>query len=225
MAKKELVRLDPGAVVDEQLVDRTIDWLRRVIIGKQVEMTLMVGEHLVQHYYGSVEEAVARKPRKKASLRQLQERAEEFGSSARDVRDSVGIYLQAIEIGKGLSARLGVAQHRVLLPLRNVEEKKLLAETAAESGWTVEDLRTRVGKLQKRHRGGRRARPPVALLVARIGRSFDEQMLARRRESIDSLEQGEVKKLLGTIQTARRHLETLERELVRVVGRPRKGGR
>ena len=189
------------------------------MVESQFETVVRVGEYLIEHFYGSVQEASARRPRKDASLRSLMERAGEFGMTATGVRTSVAIALQSRELGRGLAQRLGIAQHRALLPLRDSGEKRVLAVAAVDANWSAERLRTRLRKLQKKHKGGRPREPPIALLVARVERALDRELLARRRELSDGVDHATAKALLGRVQTAQRHLETMERELVRVVAR------
>ena len=163
------VMLEPiERTANKALVERAIDELRQLVVGSQMETILRVGDYLIEQFYGGYSEARSRKPRKAASLRQLSLRAGEFGMSGNGVRLAVAIALQARELGKSISLRLTSSQHRALLPIASLAEKRVLAEAAIEAKWSYEKLRARVVRIQKPHAGGRPGEPAARVLVRRL---------------------------------------------------------
>ena len=207
--------------VDERLIDRSIAALRQIVIGGQVELLIRVGEYLLEHFYGSVEEARSHRPRKRASLDRLAARAEEFGMTSTGVRRSVPVALQARELGREVAHKLGPARHVVLLPVRDSDEKRALAEAAIKSGWTVEKLRAQVARVSPPHPGGRPPTPRVRLMIERVARVLDGDALAGRlADHLDAISPVEARSLLAQVNRARAVLERLEKALIRAAARP-----
>lgn len=208
-----------GDDVDEALVDRWIGELRKLVVGGQVDLMARVGQFLVENVYGSLEEARARRPRKTASVRRLAERAEEFGMRPSSLARAVPMYLQVQLLGQRLSSRLTVEHHRALLPLRDESEKKQLAEKSAEVGWTSDELRKQLRRVQRPHAGGRPARPAVSLLVDRVDRVLVGASASEIKVELGELDQPEVRRLIGRVNAAQSALERIERQLQRQLGR------
>jgi hypothetical protein len=198
---------------ETRLVDRAVADLRRVVYGGQLDTLLAVGEYVIENFYGSADEARARKPRKAASLRRLVERADEFGMKANGVRLSVPIALQARTLGRGLSARLSSSQHRALLPVSDPQEKKLLAEAAVDGHWSYQKLRGQVVKIRKPHPGGRPREPIARVILRRVERALAADDLARAES--ERLPPSEAKGLLASANRLRATMERLELMLQR----------
>jgi hypothetical protein len=215
-ATKEIV-LARGRVAtvdgEDSLIERAVRALRAMVVGGQVRILIDAGEYLIEHFYGGAAEARAHNPRKAASLRRLTERAEEFGMTPSGVRRCVPVALQARALGKELSLRLPQDHHLALLPLRSPEEKRVLAESAVEAGWSARDLRRKVAELQPRHPGGRPRRPGVSLFVERLDRlveGFDASAAARE---VGQLSPADRRHLLARIRTAEAGLARVRRAL------------
>ena len=213
--------LDKGPdKADERLVDAAIAHLRRVVVGGQVETLIQVGEYLIENFYGGADEARSRSPFKAASLRRLVARAAEFGMTPSTLGYVVPVTLAAREVGATLAGRLGVSRLRVLLPVKNTDQRRLIAQTAVSSGWSVEKLKTRVRKTARAHAGGRPAIPAIERLVGRAARLLDAQTTsAHLREGLDRLAPARARRLLADVNRAQENLERVERLLVRAATR------
>ena len=209
------------AGADEALVDRAVAHLRRVIVGGQVRATVEAGEYVIREFYGSVESARSRDPRKGASLARLAERAPEFGMSAATLGYVVPVALAVRDLGVSLADDLGISRLRLLTPVKDGEQRRLLAETATSSGWTVEKLRERVKKIRKPHAGGRPEQPAIERAVARLSRVADAEIrdAAGIRAGLDDLTPRRAKALLQSVNRVQANLERVEKLLQRVVAR------
>src|SRR5207237_4216451 len=95
------------------------------------------------------------------------------------------------ELGVPLAGKLGATRLRVLLPVKDPQQRSLLAETAVSSGWTVDKLKGRVRQIHKPHAGGRQELPGVQRAVERIARiAGAESTPDRLREGLESLATG-----------------------------------
>lgn len=209
--------------IDERLVDRAVGDLRRLVMNGQVDLVSRVGEYLIESFFdGSVEAARSKSGSKPASLRRLSERAAEFGMSSAGVMNAVPIALQVREIGKRLASQLLPSHHRALLPVRDRKEKRQLAEAAVAGGWSVTELRKKVGQAKKRHAGGRPKRATVSLLIARVDRLFEiHQEKLKLEDGLDEMTPPEARILAGQVERLQRQLERVEHLLARVITRHR----
>ena len=216
-----------GAIVqsearaDEALIDRAVAHLRRVIVGGQVRATVEAGEYVIREFYGSVERARSRDPRKDASLARLAERAPEFGMSPSTLAYVVPVALAVRDLGLSLAHGLGISRLRTLTPIKDSEQRRLLAETATSSGWTVAKLRERVRKIEKPHASGRPGLPAIERAVARLARVADVEIsdAAGIRAGLDDLTPRRARVLLQSVNRVQADLERVEKLLQRVVAR------
>jgi hypothetical protein len=74
---------------------------------------------------------------------------------------------------------------RVLAPLREGDQRRLLASNARTEGWSVNALKERVRRIQKPHPGGRPSQPALLRAVVRIHRVVEAKAgdAAQLRES------------------------------------------
>jgi hypothetical protein len=204
-----------GAVVTDHVVDRWVADLRRIVVGGQVEIIAQVGEYLLTNVYGGTDEAATRRRGKESSITKLAARAEEFGMTASGLTRAVPIALQVRALGKSLAGRLGVRQHRVLLPVKDPEEKKLLALAAVDEKWTAEDLQKRVRRIERPHPGGRSRAPVVRVIVSRASSVLVGVTPSSLREGIEQLTKSEAKKLLSRVNEMQATLERIEKVITK----------
>ncbi|MSP60462.1 MAG: hypothetical protein EXR72_08985 [Myxococcales bacterium] len=219
MATRGLVRSAPKELVDERQVDRWVGDLRRIVRRSQIEAAAGVGEYLIEHVYGSVEAAVSHRPAKPASLRRLEERAHEFDMRASGLSRAVPIALQVRVLGDELARSLGTVQHRLLLPVKDATEKRLLAEAATGNQWTAEQLRRQVRRVVKPHAGGRRPEPALVVFLRRSASAMRGGDATQFREEAEGLLPAVAKRLLGSVNHMQATLERLEKLLTRALTR------
>src|SRR5437762_1053167 len=80
-----------------------------------------------------------------------------------------------------------------------VGEKKLLAEAAVDAGWSAEELRTKIPRLQKRHPGGRPKEPALRVFLARAARTIENVQVADLRKGLDAISPAERRHLRSQI--------------------------
>lgn len=222
----EIVKRAAGEVAgadgaDERKIDRWVAELRRIVVGGQVELAADVGEFLIEHVYGSVEEARSRHPRKNASLARLAERAAEFGMRPTGVRQAIPIAVQVRELGRPLGLKLTVDQHRALAVLEDAGEKKVLGQAAVDAGWTARELRQKVRLVKRPHRGGRPAQPLLRLFIARMDRQLKEADVGVFRSELSVIGESEARRLLARVNAAQALLERVEKLLTRALVPPK----
>lgn len=220
----------PERCADEGLVDKAVAHLRRVVVVGQIETAVAVGQYLIEEFYGSVEAARSLRPTKPASLARLAERAEEFGMSPATLAYAVPTALAVRELGAGLSGRLGISRVRALLPVKDVTQRKLLAEHAVSSSWPVAQLKARVREIAPAHAGGRPARPAVQRLVERTAKLFEEEAAdaAALRRGADELSPKMARALLvrlNRLKTAQARVEELLVRAATAAARPEEGAK
>jgi hypothetical protein len=210
--------------IDEHLVEKAVAHLRRVILAGQLQTIVDAGDYLIGTFYGSVEAARSRQPTKQASLARLAERAEEFGMTPATLKYVVPTTLAVRDLGLPLATRLGVSRVRALLPVRDTEQRRLLAEAAVGAEWTVDKLRDRVDRVHKPHAGGRPELPAVERAVVRIARVADAETPPEViREGLDELTPKRARQLLSSVNRIQQQVERLERLLQRAAMRPDPG--
>jgi len=205
---------------DERLVDRAVAHLQRLIVAGQVETYGNAGEYLIKNFYGSVENARSRRADKPASLSRLAERAHEFGMTPSTLGTAVQLALVVRDVGAALAGQLGVSRLRALAPLQEHSQRRLVGETAAAAGWTVEKVKERVRKIARPHAGGRPEQPGVERAVTRIAKVVDAEATPERlRASLDTLTAKRAKHLLARVNQTQASLERIEKTLQGVLGR------
>ena len=117
------------------------------------------------------------------------------------------------QLGRPLALRLGIRQHRLLLPVEDVNEKKLLAEAAVDAGWSAEELRTKIPRLQKRHPGGRPKEPGLRVFLARAARTIVNIEVPQLRRGLDEIGAAERRHLRSQINAMRTMLDRAEKLL------------
>jgi hypothetical protein len=187
MAKQTLSRVESAAI--DKRVDRAVRELKIIVVVGQVEQRLRVGEYVLGEFFdGSEELARSVSGWKDVSVQRLLQRSAEFGMTRSAFQQAVPFALQARQLGRDLSLKLTLNQHRAMLPLRDRSAKHLLAEAAASESWSPERVRKEVFTLQRRQPGGRPPEPRVQILVGRLERVFAEGKsdLARGAEELDA---------------------------------------
>lgn len=213
------------AAADERLVERAVRELRALVVQGQLDLVSAVGEYLIANFYGSMEEARSRRPRKPASLAALASRAGEFGMTSSGLRTAVPLALQVRELGAGLARRLSPTHHLALLPMRDSGEKKVLARAAADAGWSVDELRRERERLQQPHPGGRPPAPRLRQAVSRAARALAPVPADDLRAGLEEIAAPEVRRLLVVVERMQAELERWEKLLVRQLERAPAGRR
>lgn len=206
-----LAPADPTAAPPDHLVDRWVSDLRRIVVGGQVEILAQVGDYLIEHVYRGEADARSRRSGKPASIERLAERAEEFGMTAGGLTRAVPIALQVRALGKTLAFRLGVRQHRALLPVKDQTEKKRLALAAVEEGWTAGELQRQVRRAQDPHPGGRPPGPEIRRVVNRAYDVLQGIKIADLQSGLAALDAAEAQELLTRVNAMQVTLERIER--------------
>lgn len=206
------------ASVPEHVVDKWVADLRRIVVGGQVTVIAEVGEYLIANVYRGEEEALSRRRGKAASIPKLAARAEEFGMTASGLLRAVPIALQVRALGKTLSGKLSVRQHRALLPVKGSAEKKELAEEAVLSRLTATDLQHKVRREHKPHPGGRSKEPPARRVTRRMAALTDGISARDVREGMDRIAPSEARHLLGQLKNVRARIEQMMEALERARG-------
>jgi hypothetical protein len=218
MANKTL-RRSANSGIEQRRIDKAVKDLRALVLGGHINILNGVGEYLLREFFdGDVKQALAQHRKEGASIASLVERANEFGMKPTGVLRAIPIHVQVRQIGQTLAEQLPVTHHVALLPVRDIEIKRLLARLAVDEEWTVQTLRAEIGKRQKPSAGGRPPDPPVQYLVNALHRPFesDETPLDDLEAGLDRIDQTEAKRLLGKLNQVRSHLDRLEKVLVRV---------
>lgn len=214
------------ARADERLVERAVAHLRRLVVGGQVQLMAEVGEYLIKEFYGSTEAARSRDPHKPASLSRLAGRTADFGMSPAQLSNAVPIALAVRDLGLELSHELGVSRLRLVARIRDDQQRRLVAETATASGWTVDKLQERLRKLQRPHAGGRPSQPAVAGAVTRLDRAVAEELgdMEALHDDADEVAPRAARALLGRVNHMQERMEKLEKLLQRIAARAADGG-
>lgn len=206
--------------VDDRLVDRAVEDLRRIMLGGQVGLMAEVGHYLLKNFIGGEEQARSKNPDKPASLNRLAERAAEFGMTPSGLTKSVAVAMQVRQLGKRIAERLGPTHHIALLPVRDPDEKRLLALAAANERWTVDVLRREVRRIQDTHPGGRPRLPRLRLLVDRATRLLlGDEPIGVRTEDLEAITPEDAQRLIRRVNALQAALERVEKQLLRVSAR------
>src|SRR5690348_3371796 len=113
-------------VVDQRRIDKAVKDLRGLVVGGHVMIMYRVGEYLLREFFGGDARLAVAKGRKgDATISELVRRAREFGMKPTGVLRAIPIHLQIRQLGQSLAEQLPVTHHVALLPVRNVEIKRL----------------------------------------------------------------------------------------------------
>ena len=107
-------------------------------------------------YSGDYEAYRSKDPTKASSLQQLLEH-DELAVSQSYIRQAIHVAHQVGAMGPGFE-ELSLRQHRALIPLGTIDEKKVWATRAVEEGWGGRKLEEEIKKT--RENSGRTGRPP-----------------------------------------------------------------
>lgn len=194
-ANAEMVVADMAA--DDRLVQEALLHIGRVYSQALLSTVVLLGEYLIEKFYGGLEEARSRRPSKATALAKLLASASELPVSAHALKQSVRVAVQFRDLPVQLAESLSKTQHEALLPVADQAKKIELAQEAVSRQLTTRQLLQRVNaEAERRPSAG--GRPPMAPLARRIGALFrvldapglEEEMLPSAVQALSAEEAG-----------------------------------
>lgn len=154
------VDLPGGATLDTGLVDRAVQELNRVYQAKGIETARAVAKVVIDAFFaGNVDEFNARKGTH-ISFAELKKRSD-LRVSYQFVWNSCAVYDQLRVLPESLASELPLAHQKLLIPVKDADQKVALARAAVEENLSKRELEERIKQLRSVESKSGSGRPPL----------------------------------------------------------------
>ena len=214
----ELVVVSPGDE-SERVIDEAVRRINHIYTVGGLETAKTIGEYLLETFFDGDLEAIRDRSHNNHSFRKLAER-EDLYPSATFLYTSVAVLDQLRVLPENVAEALPLSHHRLLLPIKDPEQKKTLAASAVERRMNCKQLNSSVEKVlskqPKKSSGGRPRLPTLVKELRKLTRVVEAVNDATVPKGIFlGLEEKECTRLLedldGQISALARIRETLGR--------------
>jgi hypothetical protein len=136
---------------EEERIDQAVKWINRKVANTVHFGLIQIGYFLLNTFFGgSIEEALSKNPHKTQSFRRLCRRTD-LVISASHLTNAVKLVVQEKTLaGDRAFAALPVSHKIALLPVENLELKRMLAEKTLDEGLSVRALSKEIKDAKKR---------------------------------------------------------------------------
>lgn len=174
----------PGeGVVEDELVRTAVAHINGIKRAAGLEAALAIGEYLLGTFFGGDLEAFHERQGAHLSYRALQRQAD-LEVSASSLWYSVAL-IEHLQLLPGeMKERLSLSHHRLLVGVKDVEQRRALAQRAAEEGLSRRALEREVQRLHVA-RGERRTGRPRLPAVVKAARRIDKAIELAGEELVD----------------------------------------
>lgn len=217
----ELVRAQqalPGELeADPELLDQAVHDINRIYREKGLETVLALGQYVLDTFFGGNSANFRSRSGEHATFRELAER-EDLQVSAPTLWRAVSVVDQYKQLPEPVAKALPPTHHTLLLPLKDEKKKIELARTAADEGWSKEQLEAEVKKAKGKSKAGRPALPRFVKTIHKW-----ENLLEKEDESfgdledVEELDAKEAEALWKTVTGVKLKCEELQKALQRKV--------
>jgi len=209
----------PGQeAVNQDLIDEAVIKINRWTTNLGLELTLRIGDYLLDKFFGGDPGNLGRVARGHVSFRALADR-EDLDASYATLWYSTQIARQYDQLPAVEADRLSIAHHKLLLPVKDEALKSRLARQAVEENLSkrqfAEVVRAELGTRSGQTRGGR---PPLPGVMKAL-RAFQRALPAAPidEEAYSSLSVDKKKEVLSQarerLQELTRLVQDMERDL------------
>lgn len=132
--------------IDQALVERAVCELNHIYTTKALQTACLIGEYVIDRFFGGDVEASRRDSCEHASFRALTKR-EDLRFSSTYLWTAVAVVGQLRELPEELAQCLPLSHHRLLLPVKDASVKVALARIAVKQSLSKRDLEREIGRL------------------------------------------------------------------------------
>ena len=159
--------------VDEMALDQAVADLNRIYTTQGMETIRIVGEYVLERFFGGDPAVFRDRSKKHLTFRQLAGR-DDLQMSYSFVWKSVAVVHQLRVLPQDVAQALSMSHHIALLPVKDAGEKVRLAQAAADEGLGREALLARVKEARlaggPASKAGRPALPAFVKAFRRLGK-------------------------------------------------------
>ncbi|MCB9764136.1 MAG: hypothetical protein H6739_30475 [Alphaproteobacteria bacterium] len=201
----------------EEILDKAVSDLNKIYTVKGLETACMVGQYILNTFFGGDPDAFRGRGRRHVTFRGLAAR-EDLNLSYSFIWYSVAVVEQMTLLPKDIAEALPLSHHRLLLPIQDTRTKLRLAREARDQSLSKrrfeELIRKTRAKQPKSPRGGR---PPLPSFVKGLTRLNKAVELATRdpitEETFAHYTPEDAKKLLSQLYAQMEQLGELAESL------------
>ncbi len=182
-SKTTLALALPGAEgIDTGLLDEAVHTLNRIYQAKGLETARDVAECVVQMFFGGSVDSFRSRNRTHLSFKELAKR-EDLQVSYQFVWNACAVVEQLRSLPPAIAKALPMSHHKMLLPIKDEEQKVLLATAAVEGGLSKRAFEDRVKVVRASQKADSKAgRPPLPAFAKAFGRLKAIVKLAQEEE-------------------------------------------
>lgn len=200
--------------------------LNRIYTRSTLETSCRIGEYLIAEVFDGDVEAVHERGRGDATFRELASR-EDLVPSHAYLWYSVAVTAQLPLLPRDIGEALPLSHHKLLLPVKDLPVKRMLARRAVERRMNKRDLAEEIKKLRQGRDGGkRRGRPPIPALVKGVrdaNRALDQARAGVDADlGPDGLDADRIAEVLDGVEEMIGKLDELQRGLLEHLERARR---
>ena len=205
----------PGeSSLDEGLVENAARYLSHLAMTTSLETARTTGEYVLATFFDGRPENFRARGNQHLSFKALAER-KDLGMSSSFLWRAVSFVEQLRLLPANLATSLPYSHQLALLPLKDEDAKKELAQRTIDEGWTRNDLEGEVKKVREQDKSGSKAgRPELPAFVKTIHkwqRTLEEPEAALGgMEELEGLKVEEVRRLWETMVAMRERCVELE---------------
>jgi len=170
--------------IDQALVERAVCDLNHIYTTKALQTACLIGEYVINRFFGGDVEAFRRGSCEHASFRALSKH-QDLRFSPTYLWTAVAVVGQIRELPEDLAQCLSLSHHRLLLPLKDASVKVALARMAVKQNLSKRELGREIGRLVgSQARGAKRdMKVPVIEALSHLIEASEEFVHAATAES------------------------------------------
>lgn len=173
-------RVLPGEQsIDEHLLEEAVLDLNQIFALKAIETARLIGKYILDHFFDGSLANFHDRGKKHLSFRCLAERSD-LRFSYSYLWTCVAVVEQFEHLPRPIAESLPLSHHRLLLPVRNPEEKIKLATRAVEEGLSkrelAEAIKSRPPRRRQRRAVANAGEHPLARTLAQIRAAVTEAL-------------------------------------------------
>lgn len=151
--------------IDQSLVERAVCDLNHIYMTKALQTACLIGEYVIDRFFGGDVEAFRKGSCEHASFRALSKH-QDLRVSPTYLWTAVAVVGQLRDLPEDLAQCLTLSHHRLLLPLKDASVKVALARMAVKQRLSKRELEREIGRLIGSQTRGVKRAPNVPVIKA-----------------------------------------------------------
>lgn len=212
----------------DDALDPIVRKVNEIYVTRGLQTALQIGELLIEQIFDGDLSACRDRGRSHPSFRRLAER-EDLRPSASFLWTSCAVVEQVAQLPAEVALSLPLSHHRLLLPVRDVEQKVELAVQATKAELSRREFATQVtAAIEREPRRSRGGRPRLPAMIKGLRRLRDAVVMLRSEAidaaAIDRATADSARDVLADLEEQVQALIAIQQEFRQAIGDDNEGG-